>query len=406
MEALATCSISAAPKALADHLAAVKPAVASRHVVSALTGVRIVLSAEPGGRAYMEATDMHVAVRRDIYRCLHSCTIGGELDVILSHSDLSKAVKLFAKREVVSLVDGDGEVAVTDGKRTIKLRKLRAEDWPRFADDADHTDEPLFTAEDGTELAGVLLRAAAFASADETRPILTGVAFVSDDGYGRHAREGMRVWSTDSYRLADLALPAGRARQGDGQRAIVNVVGRGVVMAAKAMLKRTAKLHGPLREVHVSTRGLDHAIFRFHGEVWTVRVLDGQFPNFRQLVPDTAAVTVTMPVAELVGACEVAEAFARRNAPMALSVNGTIKVTGSTPDVADFEEVLSSATYIAEEPHTFDELVIGLNPEFAADIAKSHTGETVTLRLISALRPALFVDGDDLYLLMPIRLNI
>lgn len=402
MEATATCSLSAAPKALADHLAAVKPAVASRSAVQTLTGVRIFVTHTAKCRAYLEATDMEVAVRRDILRDLHSVTVGGELDVIVSHADLAKAVKLFAKREVVTIVDHDADnVAVTDGQRTIKLRKLRRPDWPPFAADGADDIDPLFVADSGAELSAVLLRAAMFASRDETRPILTGVAFVYDDGYGEHARD-MRVWATDSYRLADLALPARgmRGRRDNGERGIVNVQSRGLSMAAKAMRKA--------REVVVSTHG-NRAIIRFHGEVWTVRLIDGQFPNFRQLIPDTAEVTVKVPAAELVGACDVAGAFARKNAPMRLSVNGVVKVTGSTPDVCEFEELLTGASYTVAEGGKLgpdDELVIGLNPEFTADIVKAHVGETIELRLISPLRPALYVDGDDIYLQMPIRLNV
>lgn len=403
MEALATCSISAAPKALADHLAAVKPAVGTRSAISALGGVRIYVDSNPPrSHAYLEATDMEVAVRRELATGgipdLHSVTIGGRMDVIVSHADLSKAVKLFAKREVVSIVDADADnVAVTDGARTVKLRKLSSDNWPKFAGDAEGA-EPLFFASSGAALSPVLLRATAFTSKDETRPILTGVAFIYAEDHP-HVR-GMRVWATDSYRLADLSLPAGALRaKPDGEPAIVNVVGRGVAMAAKAMRKA--------REVTVSTVN-DHAIIGWHGETWTVRLIGGQYPNFRQLVPDSAEVIVKLPTADLLGACEVANTFARKNAPMRLSVNGEVKVTGSTPDVCEFEELLPNASY--STPNGYDlgteAMEVGLNAEFVRDIAKAHVGETAEVRLISPLRPVLFVEGDDLYLQMPIRLNI
>jgi DNA polymerase-3 subunit beta len=446
MEATATCSISAAPKALVDDLAAVKPAVGTRSAVQALTGVRIFTKA---GVAYAEANNMQTAVRRRLSAAVH-----GELDTVVPHGDLAKAAKLFVKRESIRLepaprvvrtftsehdveaelrtrghhtllakpwekrgwiADSPAEVLawideveavmalppetiddlrVTDGKRTIELRSLRMADWPAFPA-GDET--PLFNAPSGAELSATLLRAARFASSDDTRPVLTGIGV-------HYGAERIRLWATDSYRLCDIAAPAVSMREPDAEQLektqpLVNVPAAGLVMAAKAMKKSGA--------VTASTTK-DHAVVRFGDEVWAVRMIDGQFPNFRQLVPDHHDVEVTMPLAELAGACDVAVAFARRNAPMRFAVNGQVKVTGVTPDVCEFEELLPGATYTTPGRYMRDYggMEVGLSPEFVRDIAQAHIGDTATLRLISPLRPALFVEGDDIYLQMPIRLNV
>lgn len=474
-----TTTLELAPKVLADALAIVKPATGSRSAIAALAGVRIYTRR---GVAYMETTDMEVTARRRL-----DAIVSGDFDALVSHADIARAAKLYAKRESVRLepaprvlesfdsepvverevragkfagfIDAaqwhyrNGEtrkrgagrdvlafiaeveriaalpprtandVRVTDGKRTITLPSLRMADFPEFPIGME---TPLLYTDRASDLAAVLERAARFASKDETRPILTGIAF-------NYAGEQTRVWSTDSYRLADLAAPGHsthRPKPENARDAIVNIPARGLVMAAKMMRKLDApvSISTVNAKVGALSRG-QYAVVRHDGMEWAMRTIDGSYPQFDQLVPDSHELEVKMPTTALAGACEVAVAFARKNAPMRLSVNGVVKVTGSTPDVADFEELLDGATYtragdvlartivesngagvapsiVPESPALDDEFIVGLNPEFAADIAKVYVSDEVTIRLISALRPVLYIDGEDRYLQMPIRLNV
>lgn len=390
MPATNGCSLTIAPKALSDALAAVKPAVATRCSIAALHGVRILTV---DGSAYLETTDLDVAVRRRIDAQVH-----GECDTLVAHADMAKAAKLFAKRERVTLtasepakVDGYGrDVTVSDEQRSITLPGLKLADWPRLPTE---TGRALITGASDV-MATLIERAAAFASSDDTRPVLTGVCF----DYGRG-----RVVATDSYRLGVLdpgEAEFRRAREDRSEAGTINVSARGLVMAAKAMRKAPGGV-----TVSTSDNGR-RAIVRFADDTWTTRIIEGQFPNWSQLLPEEdvpAPLQVTVPVAELTGACEVAKAFCRRNAPMRLSVNGNVKVTGLSYDGPSFAELLPGASHTGTGG---EEFTIGLSPEFVADIARAHRGDTAHVRLITPMRPALFIDEADRYLLMPIRLGV
>lgn len=367
------------PKALVDALAAVKPAVGSRSCVEALHGVRITAGE---GLAELQATDMEASVRR-----LLAGETTGELDTVVSHADLAKAVQRFAKRDTVTLsADAVGDhipLTVTDGQRTIELHGLKREDFPPLDFGSG---EPWFDAP-GPELAAVIARASTFASKDETRPVLTGLFFDPAE---------RTLCATDSYRLGIFRLPVG-VHAGVEK---VNVPARCLKIAAKSIKASEAvALRREAHAVHIRTADCD----------WRMRTISGQYPGYRQLWPDYAEpgyadVELTLPVAELLEACDTATAFAQRNAPLRLNVNGGVKLHGRTLDRCSFSEKLAGATIVRRDDGA--EFEIGFNPEFVRDIAKAANNGKLTLAMRSPGRPGAWLDGEDRYLLMPIRLDV
>jgi DNA polymerase-3 subunit beta len=406
-------TLTAHPKALIDALAAVKPAVGSRSAVAALSGVRVTAGENLGE---LIATDMEVAVRR-----LVPGETTGALDTVVSHADLAKALARFAKRDTVTLrtetmpgevrrknylkirredplkpakdalrearadiTSGGIDLTVSDGQRTIELHGLRYVDFPSIDFGSG---EPWFDAP-GKELAELIARATTFASKDETRPILTGL----------HLNPGEKtLCATDSYRLGIFRLPTGWVRP-EAEHA--NVPARCLKVAAKTIKASSGvALRLEAHAVHIHTGDCD----------WRMRTIDGQYPNYTQLWPDFAGdgyadVELALPVPELLEACETATAFAQHNAPLRLNVNGGVKVHGRTPDRCSFSEVLRGATIVRN--YHGEEFEIGFNPDFVRDIAKIANNGSLTLCMKTPLRPGAFLDGEDRYLLMPIRLNV
>lgn len=399
-------SIQFAPKELADALAAIKPACSTRSAVTALAGVLI---RDRGGEAVtVAATDMSVAAQRTLF----GYGGDGRFIALVNHAELSKAVKLFAKRPNVTLTRSSNlaeryrqlrscegvtasdairqareservDVTVGDGQREITLPGLRMADFPAL----DFTiGEPLLTAEP-RELASVLERALRFASKDERRPILTGVRFDLE-------REPT-IAATDSYRLGLFALP-GYVHQ----LAAATIDGFALRVALKSIKTSLRDVTIRLAE-RAATIQTDECM-------WSVRLIDGQYPNYSQLWPDyahdnCAAYQVRMPVDELREACETAVQFLHKNAPMRIQLNGGVDITGRTPDGPSFRETIANAEFVR---HAGEDLEYGVNPEFMRDIAKVANNGTLDCLLLSALRPVAFLDGEDRYLLMPIRLNV
>ncbi len=218
------------------------------------------------------------------------------------------------------------------------------------------------------------------------RPVLTGVLVTA-------AGQEMTMVATDSYRLA---VKRTALENGIGGELEANI-------PAKALreLGRIVAADG-IDEVTVSLLP-NQAVFRAGSILLNTRLIDGQFPNFRQLLPESYEHDVRLPRPEFLDVARRVSQLAQRNAPLRLSFSpGELKVSASTPDVGDAEETMPAA--FEGEP-----LEIGFNPEFLRDGIESVAGDEVMLRLISPLRPGLLqpVDNEDFrYLVMPIRLNV
>src|SRR5205814_5556120 len=126
------------------------------------------------------------------------------------------------------------------------------------------------------------------------------------------------------------------------------------------------------------------------GDAWlTSRRIDGQFPNYKQLIPEAFEYEVTLPREELLDVVRRVGVMAQRNSPLRLRfAEGELTVSAQTQDVGEARETIPAA--FAGEP-----LAIGFNAEFLRDGIESVAGDEVQLRLISPLRPAVMqAEGD------------
>jgi DNA polymerase III subunit beta len=138
------------------------------------------------------------------------------------------------------------------------------------------------------------------------------------------------------------------------------------------------------------------------GAVLSSRLIDGQFPNFQQLLPDAFEHELRLAGDEFTDVVRRVSLLAQKNAPLRLAfADGEVTVSAQTPDVGEARESLPV-------PFKGEALEIGFNPDFLRDGLESVSGDVV-LKLISPLRPGLIESADDSgfqYLIMPIRLNV
>lgn len=277
--------------------------------------------------------------------------------------------------------EAERDVEIRSGSSKFHLRVLPAEDFPRFPDEQG---EPLKIP--AAELAATIELVAGAASRDDMRPVLTGVLMTASG-------EEMTMVATDSYRLA---VKRTALQGGIGGELEANIPAR-----ALRELGRIVSAEG-VEEVSVSLLR-NQAVFRAGQVILNTRLIEGQFPNFRQLLPESYEHDVRLPRTEFLEVARRVSQLAQRNAPLRLSfAPGELTVAASTPDVGDAEETMPAG--FEGEP-----LEIGFNPEFLKDGIESVEGDELLLRLISPLRPGLLqpVDNDDFrYLVMPIRLNV
>ena len=219
------------------------------------------------------------------------------------------------------------------------------------------------------------------ASRDEARPVLTGVLL-------EVSREGVVMVATDSYRLAvrDLVATAeGEAKAIVPERAI-SEAGR----AAATDEKGTIELF--VDESQVS--------FKIGALTLTSRLIEGEFPNYRQLLPEQHESRLTVSRQQLLDAVRRVGLLARDTTPVRIEFNALgVKLSSSSPD-------LGQAVETVEARYEGEDLTVAFNPQYLADGLTAATGETVRLDVRDGLKPGVVRgEGDEFtYLVMPVRL--
>ena len=323
------------------------------------------------GKLTLAATDMEISLRAAI-----SGAVEGDGAVVVPGRLLTDLVRLLPDESVTLAFDeGEGVLAVTSGSHASRLNVYSAEDFPRLPP----VDVPLHTV-DAPALLGTIEKVARAASRDESRPVLTGILV-------RFQGDTLVMAATDSYRLAVKETKLGEA--GPDLDAII---------PARA-LQELARLAAGVETVHLGVHE-NHVIFHA-GDAWlTSRRIDGQFPNYEQLLPETFEAEIATPRAALLDVVRRSSVLAQRNAPLRLRfAEGELDVAAQSQDVGEAHEAMAI-------DYTGEPLEIGFNPEFLRDGLEAIAGETVQLRLINPLRPGLLASPDESfwYLIMPIRL--
>ena len=170
------------------------------------------------------------------------------------------------------------------------------------------------------------------------------------------------------------------------------------IVPARA-LQELARIASSGDEVEVGVHE-NQVIFATSGVWLTTRRIDGQFPNYKQLLPETFEYELTVPRLELLDVVRRASVMIQRSTPLQIRfAEGELTVIARTHEVGESKESMPIG-------FTGETLEMGFNPDFLRDGLESLEGDDVRVKLISPLRPAVIQgEGDDFtYLVMPIRL--
>jgi DNA polymerase-3 subunit beta len=361
--------ITASRDELAAKLAVVARGVSTRTAVLVLGGIQ--LRAEDG-RLHLAATDMEVSLRAAADAQVDAegtVVVPGRLLLDISRSLPDGEVTLEHKPE-------EAVVVVTAGSAVYRLHTYAAEDFPRLPE----VDATVLHAVDSDVLVETVGRVGRSASRDESRPVLTGILVRFEPGK-------VVMAATDSYRLAvKETTVAGSLPELEA------------IIPARA-LQELARIAAGTDEVQLGLQE-NHVVFGADGTWLTTRRIDGQFPNYRQLLPEQFEHELTLPREELLEVVRRVSLMAQRNSPLRLRfAEGELTVSAVTQDVGEARESLPA-------PFAGDTLEIGFNAEFLRDGLESVDSDSLRFKLISPLRPAV-LEGeseDYVYLIMPIRL--
>lgn len=367
--------ISAARDELLTQLQTVSRVASTRGAIQALSGVQLVAA---GGRVELRATDQEVGLRVPL-----PAEIEREGSVVLPARLLVDVVRsLSGPTATLEQRPAEQDVELVAGNAQFHIRTLRSEDFPEFPEpESDGT-----VSVPARAFVDTILRVASSASRDETRPVLTGILVSASD------RE-LRMVATDSYRLSVKETVLEQPLQ----------TGFEANVPARA-LQELARLVQQLDEEQLSVGvRANQVVFQIGDVVLSSRLIEGQFPNYRQLLPETYEHELTLAGAEVTEVVRRISLLAQKNAPLRLTFTpGELTISAQTPDIGEARESLP----VAFQGEPFE---IGFNPDFLRDGLEGVAGGDIVLKLISPLRPGLIQSAEDngfLYLIMPIRLNV
>lgn len=360
---------------LSGKLATVARTLASGGVNPALGGILVEANE---GRLAFSATDGNLSLRVPVHV---EGMVESDGRVLLPGRLLADISRLLGSGQAdFEFLPSERTVQVQSGSSKFNLRTLNDQDFPPLPEAGGETIS--LSRESLLETIDLVARAA---SRDDMRPVLTSVQVIASGN-------DLTMVATDSYRLA--------VKQTRLAESVPVEIERNIPAIA---LKELSRLMSASESDSVRLSSTDRVVvFNVDGAVLSTTTVEGQFPKYQQLFPETWDHDVRLPRTELLESVRRVSQLAQKNRPLKIALSpGELTISAETPDLGDAEEKL---------PANFDgeELAIGFNHEFFREGLEAIKGDEVLLRLISPLRPGLLqpVDGDDFrYLVMPIRLN-
>ncbi len=361
---------------LADALGSAGRAATNRTgTLPVLAGVRLEVV---GDTLTITGTDLELTIRLTI-------EVGGERDgatVVPARlvGDIVKALPAGAVEVDLAASpaagDGSSEMSISAGRSQFSVRPLSIDDYPAQSEPA--ADAVTLPA---AAMADALRQVVRAASTDDARAVLTGVLLAAED-------DGLRMVATDSYRLAVRDLPES-SMLGSGQK---------VLIPGRA-LSELQRLMGNEESLMVRL-GEREATFEAGSTRLSTRLIEGEFPNYRNLLPSSYPNLLTISKPAIIEAIRRVKILAQDSTPVRMTLGGdTVQLTAITQDVGNAVEEIDAQYEGAE-------MTVAFNPDYLLAGIDAIDADDVTLATMDPMKPAVLRGAgqdDYLYLLMPVR---
>jgi DNA polymerase-3 subunit beta len=287
----------------------------------------------------------------------------------------------------VTFGGGQDEVEISAGRSRFVVRTYSLEDFPVLTHPGvEQINLPVAVF---VEALRQVVRAA---SDDDSRPLLTGVLIVAQG-------DGIRLVATDSYRLALRDITGTGPLPGGTDQILVPA--RALSELQRLLSASGTRASSP-QNVGFSMTELD-ATFSVSGVHLTTRLLDGRFPDYRQLIPPNYPNQLRVGKDSVLDALRRVRLLVRDNTtPVRLSLRP------STVELSVVSQEIGHASEDVDADYEGEELVIAFNPSYLIDGVDAVVGDEVVLETVDATKPATVraPEHDDYrYLLMPVRVS-
>lgn len=323
---------------------------------------------------YIAATNLEVA---------STVTIGAKVDkpgAITVPARLITELVSNLPNDIVTLSTSGATLKISCGGYSSSINGIAADEFPELPviDESNSVQYAIATEEFKRSVTQTIFAC----STDTTRPVLTGVYWHSHDGY-------LYTAGTDGYRLAEKRITSTKSELT-------------AIVPTTALQEVLRMLHDEVEEVEVL---FDETQVRFRlgsGEI-TSRLIEGNYPDYRQLIPKENPTKVTVPLAECVRMTKLASLFAR-------DTGGSITIA-TDADTSEFS-IRSTASEMGESLATLETSVTGggsvsLNSRYLTDVLGVIDADTIGIEYGAKLAPITIrpdvKDNDYLAIIMPLK---
>lgn len=365
--------ISCTQENLAKGVAAVNRIVGVRSTLPILSHM---LLATDKGRLTISGTDLEVALIVSIGAKVEkegSITVPARLLADFVSSNQDKTIDLSVENT---------QITAKSDHVTAHLNGLDAEDFPLIPDvtsDQSYQIQP-------SDLKEAINHVVFATALDETRPVLTGVLCTLH-------RSSLTLVATDSYRLAERTIPLMKPAPKDVS----------CIIPART-LSEVGRLLEISKDSVTVTIAQTQVSFSFGSCTLISRILEGTYPDYKQIIPKKTTTTAQVSLGALQSALKLASSFSRdvsHNIRIVFSPNNPITITATSANIGDTSNTVDSTT-------TGETLEIAFNAKFILDILAVMPGDSVTIHCAGKVSPALIIPSsrnDYRTLVMPLRLD-
>jgi DNA polymerase-3 subunit beta len=288
----------------------------------------------------------------------------------------SDVVREFPSGDVIIHARKNNQIEIEGHNCRMKLLGLPKEEFPKFPEFKDKESIKVKQAD-----LKEMFRMTAFAvSHEESRYVLNGILV-------EVSKNILRLVATDGRRLAKIERP------------LLNAVTKDVnfILPVKAVseINRNLKDTGDV----VFVPGTSQVMFDIDGTLVATRIIEGDFPNYTQVIPKPVTTKIKLNTAEFLSAIRRANLLSTPDfqAVKFEVFKDKLVVSKMTPDVGESREELAAE-------YSGSEMIVGFNPQYMMDVLKNINDETLELELVGVDKPCVIRKENYLYLALPMRL--
>lgn len=359
-------------------------AISSKTTIPILTGLKMVVNED---NIVLTGSNSDITIESVINAndADNDLTIEDTGAIVLPARFFSDIVKKLPDKKVTIEVTSGFQADITSGSAKFQINGQDAENFPHLPEI--ETNKSVTLPND--ILKEVIRQTVIAVSKQESRPILAGVHMTLKDGI-------LTAVATDSHRLAQRKVVLEN---------IDNGIDFDVIIPGKSM----EELSGMISDVHEDVQMQvteNQVLFIFGNTHFYSRLLEGNYPETSQLIPQTADTTVELEAGTFLSSIERASLLSHesRNDVVKLSLKPSenlVRISGDSPDIGTVEEEVVTSVLDGND------LEISFNPNYMKDALRSFGQATIKISFTSPLRPFTLVPTEDqenfVHLITPVR---